>query len=174
MFLVAGTLLPSPTGSQAVEVIGSIREEGSHEVWLIDLPDGDGRALWSYEDPAKATWSEDGHWLAVTEAAVGTSSRCRLLDINRRAIVDPLEKLPSLPRATRPDVDSRTTCEIFGWLRDEPTRLALTLFDFFAARDEHWRFDYYFTCTPASRAGVRGRLQRTAVLWFESRLGDRS
>ena len=145
VFLVAGTLLPSPTGSQAVEVTAPLREEAPHEVWLIDLPEGDSRTLWSYRDRAKATWSADGHWMAITEAAIGVPSRCLLLDINRQAIVDPLEKLPSLPLAMRPsDVDNRIHCEIFGWVRDEPTRVALTAFDFFPARGEHWRFDYYF------------------------------
>jgi hypothetical protein len=143
-FLVPETLLPSPTGSQAVEVKHSIREEALHEVWLIDLPEGDSRTLWSYRDRAKATWSEDGHWIAVTEG-VGTPSRCLVLDINRRAVVDPLEKLQSLPFAMRPgDAHNRVHCEIFGWVRDEPMRVALTVFDFFPARGEHWRFDYYF------------------------------
>jgi hypothetical protein len=145
VFLVAGTLLPSPTGSQAIEVTFPEREEAPHGVWLIDLPAGRSRTLWNYRDRARATWSDDGRWLAVTDDPIMTSSRCLLLEVNRQAIVDPLEKLSSLPRAMRPsDVDKQLECEIVGWVRHEPTRVALTVFDFFPARGEHWRFDYYF------------------------------
>lgn len=145
VFLVAGTLLPSPTGSQAVEVTFPERQEAPHGVWLIDLPAGKSRTLWNYRDRARATWSDDGRWLAVTDDPIMAPSRCLLLEVNRQAIVDPLEKLSSLLRAMRPsDVDKRMECEIVGWVRHEPTRVALTVFDFFPARGEHWRFDYYF------------------------------
>lgn len=146
--LAAGVLLPSPTGSQAIEVTRPLREEDSYGLWLSDLGDGDSRALWSYRDRARATWSSDGHWLAITDAPLGAPSRCLLFDIERQAHVDPLEKLPSLPVATRPsDGHDQTECEIFGWVQDEPTRVALTAFDLSAVRGQRWRFDYFFDVT---------------------------
>lgn len=144
-FLVAGTLLPSPTGTQAVEVTHPVREEAPHGVWLVDLPGGRSKILWSYRDRANATWSSNAHWMAITDEPMGTEARCLLLDINRQTIVDLLETLPSLPVAMRPrDIDDRMTCEIFGWVRDEPTRVAMTIFDVYPAAGEHWRFDYFF------------------------------
>jgi len=145
VFLVAGTLLLSPVGSQAVEVTRPLRENDSYGLRLIDLRDGDSRALWSYRDRASATWSSDGHWLAITDDPFGAPSRCRLFNVERQVRVDPLERLPSLPVAMRPSaVNDRMPCKIVGWVRDEPTRVALTAFDFSAARGERWRFDYFF------------------------------
>lgn len=143
--LAPGRLLLSPTGSQAVEVTRPLRDDDAYGVSLIDLGGGDSRALWSYRGRAKATWSSDGHWLAITDAPFGAPSRCLLLDVKRQANVDPFEKLPGLPVATRPgEVNDRLECEIFGWVRDEPTRVALTAFNLSAAHGEPWRFDYFF------------------------------
>lgn len=147
MSLGAGILPPSPAGSLAIDVSRSEREGDSYAASLIDLDSGDSRsrALWTYRDRASATWSSDGHWQAVTTRPLGAPSRCLLLDIERQANIDPLEKLAALPSNLRPrNDDGGIECEIFGWSRDEPMRVALTVLNLSASRGEPWRFGYFF------------------------------
>lgn len=141
--LSAGSLLPSPQGTLAIGVTRSDRSEDPYAVWVMRLESGDKKDVWNYQSHAMATWSSDGKWLAITDDIA--PSHCLLLDVAQGTTSNPIERLSMLPQTTNPlQIDGRPECEIVGWVRDEPARLALTVFNPSATRGDHWRFHYFF------------------------------
>jgi hypothetical protein len=153
---LAHGLLPSPTGTHAVEVLPARGDEAYH-VSLVDLIAGGSRPLWSFRLAAKATWSSDGRWLAVTDTS-STRWRCILFDVTRHVAIAPLEQLKRLPAAARPDAaDASIDCEIFGWVHGEPTHVALTARTLAPAPGARWRFDYFFDVENERLAAAASR-----------------
>jgi hypothetical protein len=147
--LSAGSLLPSPQGTLAIGATRPERSQDPYAVWVMHLESGDKKEVWSYQFYAKATWSSNGRWLAITDDIA--SSRCVLLDVAPGTTSNPIERLSALPAAARPlQLDGRLQCEVVGWVRDEPTRLAMSVFNFDATPGERWQFDYFFDVTTGS------------------------
>ena len=143
--------LLSPTGSLSAVSVESVIDDVAPELWLWDVARGTGKKVWGFNDVgpvrASATWSTEDQWLAVTERSSELPSRCVLIEASRGRALNMNDLLMSLPAHARPASHEGLECEIFGWVKDTPTRVAVIFRDLAANEGEPWIYNFFFDVT---------------------------
>lgn len=142
--LTRHTQLRSPSDPRTVVAFDSDLDGDPRELWLWDPVGGSRRKLLAIRASVAATWSGDGNWVAVTDKDWMRPSRCVVIDVKDGSAVDLNEALVKLADPMRPRSSERLECEVFGWVLDQPARVAVIFRDLSATRGARWIYDYFF------------------------------